>query len=114
MNINGIWILILGILALPAGAIITRWMSPIGNKTWGLIGGVIGGVIGLVIMEILGGIDSPPSLPVISAVDAMDAAVVSFFAVSSFGAAVGLLINWSIYAVKNPGDNNSLAEEHSI
>ena len=112
MNINGIWMLILGILALPAGAIITRWMSPIGNKTWGLIGGLIGGIVGLVIMEILGGIDAPPSLPAISAVDAMDAAVVSFFAVSAFGAAVGLLINWGIYAAKNPGDN-SLAEEHS-
>lgn len=113
MNINGIWILILGILALPAGAIITRWMSPIGNKTWGLIGGLLGGVIGLVIMEILGGIDAPPSLPVISAVDALDAAVVSFFAVSAFGAAVGLLINWGIYAAKNSG-NDSFAEESSV
>ncbi len=113
MNLNGIWILILGILALPAGAIITRWMSPIGAKTWGLIGGLVGGVIGLVIIEILGGIDAPPSLPVISAVDALDAAVVSFFAVSAFSAAVGLLINWSIYAVKNSG-NGSFAEESSV
>jgi hypothetical protein len=110
MNINGIWILILGILALPAGAIITRWMSPVGAKTWGLLGGLLGGVIGLVLLEILGGIDAPPSLPAISAVDATDAAVVSFFGVSAFGAAVGLLINWSVYLAKNR-ENSSLAEE---
>jgi hypothetical protein len=112
MNINGVWILILGILALPSGAIITRWMSPIGVKTWGLIGGFVGGLIGLAIVEILGGIDAPPALPAISAVDATDAAVVSFFAVSAFGAAVGLLINWSIYAAKRP-DEGAFAEEHS-
>jgi hypothetical protein len=112
MNINGIWMLILGILALPAGAIITRWMSPIGSKTWGLLGGSLGGVIGLVILELLGGIDAPPSLPVISAVDAFDAAVVSFFGVSAFSAAVGLLINWGVYLIRNPG-NGPLTEEPS-
>jgi hypothetical protein len=111
MNLNGIWMLLAGIiLGLPAAAIVTRWMSPIGAKTWGLIGGIVGGLIGLVIVEVLAGIDAPPALPVISSVDAFSAAVVSFFGVSAFGAAVGLLINWSIYLARHP-NNNSLGEE---
>ena len=93
MDINGIWILILGILALPGGAIITRWMSPIGRKTLGTLAGVLGGIIGLAFLEVIAGLpDYFP--PAIKGVDALGAAIVSFFLVSATSAAVGLLVVW--------------------
>ena len=95
MDINGIWILILGVLALPGGAIITRWMSPIGSKTWGLWAGVLGGLLAIALLEVIAGL---PDLipPLVQGVDAFSAAVVSFFTVSAASAAVGLLVNWLI------------------
>lgn len=99
MDINGIWILILGILALPGGAVITRWMSPIGNKTWGLLAGVLGGIIGLAFLEVIAGL--PAYLkPAIQGVDALGGAVVSFFLVSAASAAVGLLVNWLLNSMQ--------------
>jgi hypothetical protein len=93
MDINGIWILILGILALPGGAIITRWMSPVGNKALGMAAAVLGGIIGLVILEVIAGLPDYIE-PAIHGVDALGGAVVSFFLVSASSAAVGLLVNW--------------------
>ncbi|HEY7357537.1 MAG TPA: hypothetical protein VH590_13760 [Ktedonobacterales bacterium] len=99
MDINGIWILILGILALPGGAIITRWMSPIGSKTLGMLAGLLGGIIGIVILEVIAGLPAyiPPA---IHGVDALGGAIVSFFLVSATSAAVGLLVNWLRYAAQ--------------
>jgi hypothetical protein len=97
MGVNGIWIAIMGILALPGGAIITRWMSPIGSKAWGMIAGVIGALLGIVLLEILGGdIAGIPS--VIPGADAFTVAVLSFFGVSAASAAIGLLVNWLLYS----------------
>jgi len=95
MNINGIWILILGILALPGGAIITRWMSPIGVKTLGLLAGLLGGILGLALLEVIAGLPTYIK-PAISGVDALGGAIVSFFLVSVTSAAVGLLVNWLV------------------
>jgi hypothetical protein len=99
MDINGIWILILGILALPGGAIITRWMSPIGSKTRGLLAGLLGGIIGFAILEVIAGLPAYIK-PAIQGVDALGGAVVSFFLVSATSAAVGLLVNWLFYALQ--------------
>ncbi len=98
MGVNGIWIAVMGILfALPSGAIITRWMSPIGSKTWGLIAGVIGALLGIALLEVLGGnIAGLP--PVIPGADAFTVAVLSFLGVSAASAAIGLLVNWLLYS----------------
>jgi hypothetical protein len=106
MDINGIWILILGILALPGGAIITRWMSPIGRKTLGLLAGVLGGLIGLAILEVIAGLPAYIE-PAIKGVDALGGAIVSFFLVSATSAAVGLLVNWLVSSTQT----RSRAEE---
>lgn len=99
MDINGIWILILGILALPGAAVITRWMSPIGSKALGLLAGVLGGILGLVFLEIIAGLPAYIK-PAIPGVDALGGAVVSFFLVSATSAAVGLLVNWLRYSMQ--------------
>ena len=99
MDINGIWIVILGILALPGGAVITRWMSPIGRKTIGLVAGALGGIIAIVLLEVIAGLPQYIT-PVVSGVDAFAAAVVSFFTVSAASAAVGLLVNWAIQSLQ--------------
>jgi hypothetical protein len=106
MDINGIWIAILGILALPGGAVITRWMSPIGRKTLGLLAGVLGGIIGLIFLEVIAGLPAyfPPA---IKGVDALGAAIVSFFLVSATSAAVGLLVVWLSSSIRT----RSRAEE---
>jgi hypothetical protein len=93
MDINGIWILILGILALPSGAIIARWMSPIGRKTLGMLAGILGGIIGIAFLELIAGLPAYIE-PAIKGVDALGGAIVSFFLVSATSAAVGLLVNW--------------------
>jgi hypothetical protein len=110
MDINGIWILILGILALPGGAVITRWMSPIGSKTLGLLGGVLGGLIGLALLEVIAGLPTYVT-PLISNVDAFGAAVVSFFLVSATSAAVGLLINWLLNSAQTRNRADELLAE---
>jgi len=99
MDINGIWILILGILALPGGVVITRWMSPIGYKTWGTLAGLLGGIIGIGLLEIIAGLPAYIT-PAIPDVDAFGAAVVSFFAVSAVSAAIGLLVNWLLSSMQ--------------
>ncbi len=107
MDINGIWILVFGILALPGGAIITRWMSPIGRKTLGMLAGFLGGIIGLVILEVLAGLPAYIT-PAIKGVDALGGAVVSFFLVSATSASVGLLVNWLASAMQT---RNNRTEE---
>ena len=97
MGINGIWIAIMGILALPGGAIITRWMSPIGSKAWGMIAGVLGGLLGIALLEVLGG-NLAGIPPVIPGADAFTVAVLSFLGVSAASAAIGLLLNWLLYS----------------
>jgi hypothetical protein len=110
MDINGIWILILGILALPGGMVITRWMSPIGNKTWGMIAAVLGGILAIALLEVIAGL-SAVLPPAVHGVDALSAAVVSFFTVSAASAAVGLLVNWLISFMHNRGEpEEALAE----
>jgi hypothetical protein len=100
MDLNGIWILILGILALPGGAVITHWMSPIGQKTWGMLAGLLGGILGLVLLEVIAG-GLAGIQPLVQNVDAFGAAVVSFFTVSAASAAVGLLVNWFLYSMQH-------------
>ncbi len=100
MNVNGIWILILGILALPGAAVITRWMSPIGKKNIGLVAGVFGGILAIALLEVIsGGING--ITPLVAGVDAFSAAVVSFFTVSAASAAVGLLVNWALHSLQS-------------
>lgn len=99
MDINGIWILILGILALPGGAIITRWMSPIGKKALGMLAGLLGGIIAIVILEIIAGLPDYFQ-PAIKGVDALGGAIVSFFLVSAASGAVGLLVNWLVSSTR--------------
>jgi hypothetical protein len=100
MDINGIWILIMGMLALPGAAVITRWMSPVGNKTWGLLAGLLGGIIGLAILEVIAGLPAYIK-PAIPGVDALGGAIVSFFLVSATSAAVGLLVNWLLASAQS-------------
>ncbi len=100
MDINGIWIAIFGILALPGAAVITRWMSPVGNKRLGLLAGVLGGLIGIALLEVIAGLPAYIK-PAIEGVDALGAAVVSFFLVSATSAAVGLLVNWLFYSMQS-------------
>jgi hypothetical protein len=101
MNVNGITILIFGILALPGGAIITRWMSPIENKRWGLAAGTLGGLLAIALLVVIGGGLTAIPQPLIQGVDALTGGVASFFAVSAASAAVGLLVNWLIYFLEN-------------
>ncbi|HEY7349675.1 MAG TPA: hypothetical protein VH599_15270 [Ktedonobacterales bacterium] len=111
MDINGIWILILGILALPGAAVITRWMSPVGNKAMGLLAGILGGIIGIVVLEVIAGLPAIMK-PAIAGVDALGAAVVSFFLVSAASASAGLLVNWLLYSMqtRNNSPEEALAE----
>ena len=110
MNVTGIWILIMGILALSGGAIITRWMSPIGIKTWGLIAGVIGGIAGIVLLEVIaGGINGIN--PLIAGEDAFSVAVLSFFGISATSAAVGLLVNWLLNSFQTRNENEEAFAE---
>jgi hypothetical protein len=109
MDINGIWILILGILALPGGAIITRWMSPIGVKTLGLLAGLLGGILGLALLEVIAGLPAYIK-PAVAGVDALGAAIVSFFLVSATSAAVGLLVNWLLSSTQTRNREEALAE----
>ena len=109
MDINGIWILILGILALPGGAIITRWMSPIGVKTLGLLAGLLGGILGLALLEVIAGLPAYIK-PAIAGVDALGGAIVSFFLVSATSAAVGLLVNWLLSSTQTRNREEALVE----
>lgn len=109
MDINGIWILILGILALPGGAIITRWMSPIGVKTLGLLAGLLGGILGLALLEVIAGLPAYIK-PAITGVDALGGAIVSFFLVSATSAAVGLLVNWLLSSTQTRNREEALVE----
>jgi len=93
MGVNGIWILLMGIVALFGGAVITGWMSPIGSKTWGRIAGAIGGLLGIVLLEVLAG-NVGGAVAVIPGEDAFSVAVLSFLGVSATSAAIGLLVNW--------------------
>ena len=97
MNVTGISILILGILALPGGAVITRWMSPIENKRWGLAAGAVGGLLGIALLEVIAGGLTAVTQPLIQGVDAFSGSIAGFFAVSAVSAAIGLLVNWLIY-----------------
>lgn len=110
MNVTGIWILVMGILALPGAALITRWMSPIGAKTWGLLAGLIGGLAGILVLEVIAGglygITSP-----IAGEDAFSVAVLSFFGVSAASAAVGLLVNWLINLWQARSENQEALPE---
>ncbi len=99
MDINGIWIVIFGILALPGAAVITRWMSPVGNKRWGLLAGLLGGIIGLALLVVIAGLPAYIK-PAIAGADALSAAIISFFLVSATSAAVGLLVNWLIFSMQ--------------
>ncbi len=110
MDINGIWIVILGILALPGGALITRWMSPIGFKAGGFLAGVLGGIIGIGLMLIVAGLPAYIK-PAIPDVDALGAAIVSFFAVSAISASVGLLFNWLNYFIRTRSESNEALAE---
>lgn len=110
MNVTGIWILIMGILALPGGAIITRWMSPIGVKTWGLIAGVIGGLIGIALLEVIaGGISGVK--PLIPGEDAFSVAVLAFLGVSAASATIGLLVNWLLNSFQSRGNSEEAYAE---
>lgn len=95
MTVTGIWILVMGILALPGAALMTRWMSPIGAKTWGMLAALGGGIAGILLLEVIAGglygITSP-----IAGEDAVSVALLSFFGVSAVSAAVGLLVLWLI------------------
>ncbi len=109
MDINGFWILIMGILALPGGALITRWMSPIGVKTLGLLAGLLGGILGIVLMEVIAGLPAYIK-PLIPGVDALAGAFVSFFLVSATSAAVGLLVNWLLTSAQPRNREEALIE----
>ena len=110
MNVTGIWILIMGILALPGGAIITRWMSPIGAKTWGLIAGVIGGFVGIALLQVIaGGITGIK--PLIAGEDAFSVAVLSFLGISAASAAIGLLVNWLLNSFQNRSETEEAFAE---
>lgn len=111
MGINGIWILIMGILALPGGMVITRWMSPIGNKTWGMLAAVLGGFLAIGLLEVIAGGLSAIRQPLIQGTDALSAAIVSFFTVSAASAAVGLLVNWLISFTQNRGGSEEALAE---
>jgi hypothetical protein len=110
MNVTGVWILIMGILALPGGAIITRWMSPIGAKAWGLMAGIIGGLIGIVLLEVIAGGVSGVK-PLIPGEDAFSVAVLAFFGVSAASAAIGLLVNWLINSFQNRNGSEEVYAE---
>lgn len=110
MNITGVWILVMGILALPGGAVITRWMSPIGSKAWGLIAGIIGGLIGIALLEVIaGGITG--ITPLIPGEDAFSVAVLSFLGVSAASAAIGLLVNWLLNSFQNRSNSEEAYAE---
>jgi hypothetical protein len=110
MNVTGMWILVMGILALPGAALITRWMSPIGAKTWGMIAGLCGGIAGILLLEVLAGglygITSP-----IAGEDAVSVALISFLGVSAASAAVGLLVNWLINVWQTRSKDQEALEE---
>src|ERR1051326_3049206 len=113
MNVTGMWILVMGILALPGAALITRWMSPIGAKTWGMIAGLGGGIAGILLLEVfaggLYGVTSP-----IAGEDAVSVALLSFFGVSAFAAAVCLLALWLINAWQTRNEHQETEEERRV
>ena len=110
MDINGFWIAVLGVVALPGGAIITRWMSPVGQKTIGMLAGLLGGIIAIGLLEVLAGLPHYIT-PLISGVDAFGAAVVSFFTVSAASAAIGLLVNWAVSSWQSGSESEEALAE---
>jgi hypothetical protein len=85
-------------------------MSPVGNKTWGMLAGLRGGIAGILLFEVIAGglygLTSP-----IAGEDAVSVALIGFLGVSAVSAAVGLLVNWLLTLWQSRGeDQDALAE----